>query len=162
VAVGVFVAASLIALAVAGGALLVTWRDERAARDTASAHEAVIAAEQEALPRRITALHEAEGALDAAEARLGNALDGLFDGIGERHITRTELAAVRAELDRVLAAATAAEADAWGAAAAVAALGSCLDQVSAILNQVAVGDTAGAARAIERLAPSCDLAGAVG
>jgi hypothetical protein len=160
--IGALVAAGVVGLVPPGADLLVTWRDERAARDAAAVDEAVVAAERAALPERVATLHDAERALTAAEERLDQGLDHLLGSVTERHLVRTQLAQVREELARLQEAATNAETEAWGAAAAVRALGSCLDQVSGVLNQLAVGDEAGAARAIQRLAPACDLGGAVG
>jgi hypothetical protein len=142
--------------------LAATWREERAAHDVAAVDEAVAAAEWAALPARVAALHDVERELVAAQERLDRGLDDLLGSVTERHELRTQLAHVRDELARLQQAAGAAEVDAWHAAAAVRSLGSCLDQVSAVLNQIAVGDQAGASRAIQRLAPICNLGGVVG
>jgi hypothetical protein len=145
----------LAALVPPGVQLVSTWRAERSAQDTATVDAAVAEAERAALPERVARLRAAEQALRAAEQRLEQGLDGLLGSVTHRHVVRTELARVQEQLRLVGEAAAAAEVEAFIAAVSVRSLGTCLDEVSAVLNHLAVGDHAGAALAVERLAPAC-------
>lgn len=154
-------AVTVVALAGVGvwsAELIATWRAERSADDaTAIATNTGGAAAADLADRR-AALLAADAERGGAEAQLTAAIEALDVAEADRQAVIAELDRLRAEVAALQSAATGTERDAQATAAQVGPLGVCLDGVSRLLNQVAVGDP-GAARTVEAIGPACAAVG---
>ena len=162
-AVAVVATSLVLGLAVAGWSvaqLLAARADADAAnRATADAELATEDAAEE--------LAEQHALLAAADLRLGDArralaaADAALDAASVDHATVVaELDAARLQLTDLQDAVSGAGAEAFINATLVGQLGTCLDGLSELVNQLAVGDRSGAVRTTSRIGPSCATVGA--
>ena len=153
----------LVATAVAvtsAGRLLSVRGDRQAADRAATTAEAAATATVDDLSAQQAFLAEAGVDLGAARAALGAADDVLDAASHDRAAVAAELAAAQQHLAELHAAVTGAEGEAFANAGLVNALAECLEGVSALVNQLAVGDRGGAVRTADAIAPACAAVGA--
>lgn len=160
VGLGVLVVA---ALAVAGWStwqLLDARHDADVARRAAGAADAAAGEGADALVAQQAFAAQADVALADARRALAAVDDGL-DAVSADHLaTATELGALLDQLAALEASVAGAEGEAFASATLVDALAGCLDGVSDIVNQLSIGDHAGAVRTSEAIAPACAAVGA--
>lgn len=136
-------------------------RIERAATDIGAVAAASAEAMDAELDDRRAQLVDAELVLGAADAGLAAWLGDLTTRIDDRHALTGEIAALRRQLDELRGTISGTESEAAAAAALRGALATCLDGVTELLNQLSVGDDAGAAATLGRIGPACATVGTV-
>lgn len=132
--------------AAAERALAATEAGTEEAADDAATQQALLAAADLRLGATRRALDAADTALDAAAA--------------DHAAVVAELEATRLHLDELEAAVSGAGTEVVVNAALVGQLGTCLDGLSELVNQLAVGDRSGAVRTASNIGPSCAAVGA--
>jgi hypothetical protein len=163
VALAAVVAIVLLATVVAATSVarLLEVRGDGAAAERATDR----ASRAEAAATEDLAIQEAQRV--AAEVRLATARDALaavdevLDAAShDRAAVHAQLVAAREELLALQEAVTGAAGEAFANAGLVNALADCLEGVSALVNQLAVGDRGGAVRTADAVAPACAAVGA--
>lgn len=157
----VVVVAAATGLADSTSELIAVRRHERTAQASQRVANAGGKAADAELQRLENQLAVAEVTLAAARDRLAAAGSSLEASTAERDALVQELEAARGDLAATRGAVTNVEVQAGANNALVTSLGTCLDGVSTLLNQVALRDNVGAGRTIQAIAPACAEVGLV-
>lgn len=136
-------------------------RIERTAADATAVADADTDRAAAELDDQRAELAGAELALGAAEAGLAASVRDLHARLGDRHALTAQVEGLRAHLVQLQGAITGTQSESTAAAGLAATLAACLDGVTELLNQVSVGDDAGAARTADRIGPACAAVGTV-
>jgi hypothetical protein len=157
----VLAALTALGLVVAAVQFVAVLRGSADADDVAASALAATEADEASLDRLRDDLADADAELrDALAAAAGERRD-LHGRVADRDDLTDQLTAVRAQLGQLHAAISGTEVETQARAALVTALGTCLDGVTELLNQVSVGDGAGAARTVSAIGPACAAVGTV-
>lgn len=154
VAVGLLVAAWSVVQ------LLGLHADARAAEQRADALDAAAARTAGEVAHQHALLSDAELRLGDARRALLAADDGLDLASADHAGVVAELRATEAQLLALQEAVVGASGQAFANASLVGVLATCLDGLSELVNQLAVGDRAGAVRTVDRIGPACSAVGA--
>lgn len=161
VAATVLGALTAVGLLVAAVQFVATWRGSSAARNDAVAALDRVDAAAPALASLRADLDDADEVLRSTLGEVTERRRDLHGRVADRDGLAEQLTAVRAQLTELQTAITGTEVETQSRAALVTALGTCLDGVTELLNQVSVGDGAGAYRTATAIGPACATVGTV-
>ena len=163
-------AVGALAVLVAVGLVVAAWSVLRVVEVTAAAGDAERATDsaEAAAGRAADEVAHQQALRSGAELRLGDAVraltaaDDALDLADAEHAgVVAELRAMRVRLVELRGAVAGAAGTAFANATLVGQLATCLDGLSELVNQLAVGDRRGAVATIDDIGPSCAAVGAV-